>query len=398
MHLVFKAMKKGYSVIQLVVFILLLGTKVFGQQTDKTVQVDTVQQDSSAQKKNLFEQFVDYFKEAKEDKSAEKFDISFIGGPSYSVDTKLGIGVVASGLYRLDKEHLALPPSNISIYSNITTSGFFSIGIGNNTIFSEDSYRVNADFNFAYMPTRYYGIGFEAGDQGVFSKFDKRQVYFKADLLKKVSKNLYAGLAVSVKDLKSSNFKNKRFKPKDNLHNTVLGSGFILSYDSRDFIPNPSEGWYIKYEQRFFPKAFGNNNTFNQIDFTLRTYQKIGPKTIVAFDFNGILKNGDVPWNMLSQVGGSRQMRGYYSGRYRDKKQFNSQIEIRQKIYNRHGVAVWGGLGKIFDSFSNLDFHHILPTYGIGYRWEFKDRVNIRLDYGIGKDHGGFYFNINEAF
>lgn len=40
-----------------------------------------------------------------------------------------------------------------------------------------------------------------------------------------------------------------------------------------------------------------------------------------------------------------------------------------------------------------------LPNYGIGYRWEFKKRMNVRLDYGFGKkDQNGFLFSINEAF
>ena len=41
----------------------------------------------------------------------------------------------------------------------------------------------------------------------------------------------------------------------------------------------------------------------------------------------------------------------------------------------------------------------ILPNFGIGYRWEFKKDVNVRLDYGFGKNgQKGFIFNINEAF
>ena len=40
----------------------------------------------------------------------------------------------------------------------------------------------------------------------------------------------------------------------------------------------------------------------------------------------------------------------------------------------------------------------ILPNYGVGYRWEFKERVNIRLDFGFTRDNPNFTFNINEAF
>jgi len=41
----------------------------------------------------------------------------------------------------------------------------------------------------------------------------------------------------------------------------------------------------------------------------------------------------------------------------------------------------------------------ILPSFGIGYRWEFKKNINIRLDYGRGRfNESNFIFAINEAF
>lgn len=39
-----------------------------------------------------------------------------------------------------------------------------------------------------------------------------------------------------------------------------------------------------------------------------------------------------------------------------------------------------------------------LPSAGVGYRFEFKPRVNVRLDYGVGKGSSGFYFQVGEAF
>ena len=41
----------------------------------------------------------------------------------------------------------------------------------------------------------------------------------------------------------------------------------------------------------------------------------------------------------------------------------------------------------------------LVVEVGVGYRWEFKKNVNVRLDYGFGKSgQSGFLFNINEAF
>lgn len=49
-------------------------------------------------------------------------------------------------------------------------------------------------------------------------------------------------------------------------------------------------------------------------------------------------------------------------------------------------------------SLSSLNNDRWLPSAGVGYRFEFKPRVNVRLDYGIGKGSSGFYFQVGEAF
>ena len=101
---------------------------------------------------------------------------------------------------------------------------------------------------------------------------------------------------------------------------------------------------------------------------------------------------------MLSELGGSRRMRGYYKGRYRDKNSAVLQVELRQKIYRRHGVAMWAAAGNVFPDFKRISFAHTLPEIGIGYRFEFKNRINIRLDMGVGRNGTGINFNVNEAF
>ncbi|MDE6198984.1 MAG: hypothetical protein K2G06_03990, partial [Muribaculaceae bacterium] len=73
-------------------------------------------------------------------------------------------------------------------------------------------------------------------------------------------------------------------------------------------------------------------------------------------------------------------------------------MELRQHIWRRNSVVVWVGAGSVFPRFENLRLQEILPNFGVGYRWEFKKNVNVRLDFGIGKGETGIIFNINEAF
>ncbi len=111
-----------------------------------------------------------------------------------------------------------------------------------------------------------------------------------------------------------------------------------------------------------------------------------------------MLTYGNTPWGMLATLGGSNTMRGYYDGQYRDKCEIDATVELRQHVYHRNGIVVWAGAGTIFPKFSAVRWREILPNFGIGYRWEFKNRINVRLDYGFGRHTSGFVFNINEAF
>lgn len=56
------------------------------------------------------------------------------------------------------------------------------------------------------------------------------------------------------------------------------------------------------------------------------------------------------------------------------------------------------GLWNCVSIFCKLKVEHILPNYGIGLRIEFKHNVNVRIDYGFGKDTAGFLFQFAEAF
>lgn len=91
-------------------------------------------------------------------------------------------------------------------------------------------------------------------------------------------------------------------------------------------------------------------------------------------------------------------MRGYWEGRYRDKMEADATVELRQHVWRRNGFVVWGGMGNVFRKISCLELRHTLPNFGLGYRWEFKKGVNVRLDVGFGRNGRGINFSLNEAF
>lgn len=175
------------------------------------------------------------------------------------------------------------------------------------------------------------------------------------------------------------------------------GFGLTFSYDTRDVLTNASKGLYVYVNQMFRPKWLWNEHSFSTTDIRAAYYHKVWKGGIFAYEFKGLFNFGDPSWAMMAMLGDSNSMRGYYEGRYRDKSMMSAQFELRQHVWRRNGIALWVGLGTIFHDKNS--FGHFLPNYGIGYRWEFKKRVNVRLDLGFGKrGQYGFIFNINEAF
>ena len=128
-------------------------------------------------------------------------------------------------------------------------------------------------------------------------------------------------------------------------------------------------------------------------------YRTLWTGGILACDFRSKFDFGNPSWHMMAQTGGSHFMRGYYEGRYRDKHMMAAQVELRQHVWRRSGIVVWGGVATVFDRLSDVMMSRLLPNLGAGYRWEFKKDVNVRLDVGFGKSgQWSFMFGINEAF
>lgn len=368
--------------------------------TEDSIRIDSTQTDTLAKRPGFFRRFYNYFADSNEDKTlTKKLDFSIIGGPHYSSSTKLGLGIVAAGLYRVDRNDLSIPPSTVSLFGDVTTSGFYLLGISGTTLFKSAKYRLSFNTYFFSFPSAFWGIGYDNATYGKAGTYKRLQNQVKVDFSYRIAKNFYIGANASFNYVEGVKFSDISMLNGQDKMTINTGVGVFLEFDSRDFIPSPFRGVYLKLDQRFFPTFMGNKSNFTRTEFTGDVYTRLWKGAILAYDLHGMFHSGDTPWTMLALMGGSKRMRGYYEGRYRDKNLIETQLELRQKIYGRNGIAVWVGAGNVFPSFREFNWSQTLPNYGIGYRWEFKKRVNVRLDYGFGKKgQNGFMFSINEAF
>ena len=179
----------------------------------------------------------------------------------------------------------------------------------------------------------------------------------------------------------------------------IYTAGISFTYDSRDFMLNAKKGVFLQLDQTFSPRFLGNKNYgFSTTEVTFATYGKLWKGAVLAGELHRQFNYGHTPWAVMSAVGSNDRMRGYYEGRYRDQNLIEGQIELRQHIKGRNGIVLWVGMANAFDNFNNMAWRKNLYNAGFGYRWEFKKGINVRIDYGLTPDGGGFIFNINEAF
>ena len=393
-------MKANRSILFLVVMLVFsIGVNARGKEATSDSS-NTVLPETAKKPKGLFNRVIKYFEESNSDKPEKKFDVNFIGGPFYSSDMKFGLGVVGAGLYRMNGCSGDMQPSNVSLFGSVSTVGFYMLGIRGNNLFPEDNYRLNYTMFFYSFPSYYWGIGYDNNnDDKNKTKIDRFQASMKAEFLFKVARNLYVGPAVVWDYAKAGNVSAQELLLFDgmSLIQRNYGVGASIQYDTRDFITNASKGVYIYLAQMLRPSWLGNDNKFSTTEFTVRGYKKVWKGGILAAELDSRFNFGNPSWALMAELGGSNSMRGYYEGRYRDKHSIEVQLELRQHVWRRNGITIWAGLGNVFHD--KRTFKKILPNYGVGYRWEFKKRVNVRLDLGFGKSgQNGFIFNINEAF
>lgn len=350
-------------------------------------------------KPNLIQRIKSYFDNANKPKEYKRFDISVIGGPYYSTEKSLGAAVVASAFYRRGEIDTLIPPSNMSIFGDLSIIGYVSAGIEGTHILPHDRMRLNYGLTFEYMPTYYWGIGYEAASRASNRTAYTRISYLtNLDFMVRVGRHVYLGPAVDVAFTKALNPDCPDRWEGAYLSDSSNGLGLTLAFDTRDNFTAPTRGVNVKFDQRTFPAWLWNRERFGYVSAKASAYQKVWRGGVIAECLRVRVAYGNVPWCMLSTFGGTRDMRGYYEGQYRDKCAVDFAVELRQHVWRRNGLAVWVGGGSVAPRMSGFTVSSFLPNAGIGYRWEFKKHSNVRVDFGIGKSTNAFLFSINEAF
>lgn len=318
-------------------------------------------------------------------------------------ETSWGFGVGA--FYAFRPAHLSMDtrPSQLQIGFAYTLLDQLLLYFPFQFFTRENQFQISGELGYYRFVFDYYGIGNN-------NPSDFREVFtvkFPRVILQSLhnfNKVHYAGLRYQM-----DNFVITDTAPGGELENgsipgsnggVISGLGLVYQLDTRDNIFDTRTGWFCESALIFNSKILGSSFDYGKLIIEARKFLPISPRQTIGVQSYLELTQGIAPFNDLALMGGTKRMRGYYEGRYRDNHYFMTQVEFRSHLFWRISGVFFGGLGLVSDKLSNIKAQNIRYTFGPGLRFALDkvQRINLRLDYGIAKESTGLYITVTEAF
>jgi len=272
--------------------------------------------------------------------------------------------------------------------------------------FNEENYMLDGYYGFKKFPQNFYGLGNQSESSSAevvsLNEIKVEQMGFR-----KVGDDWFAGIG-----FRTIGVFNVRQQGDGILENTKLtgwagfwsaGPTANVRLDSRDNILNARKGAYADVRLEFMQRFDQKNNNYTLLKIDTRKYLTpfYNKRNVLAGQlFMQSSVKGNVPFTELAFVGSDFLMRGYYDRRYIDRHFLGGQLEYRHTLPYNFGFVVFGGLGDVTSRLDRFQMNEIKYSVGAGIRYLIipKEDINIRFDFGIGKNSNTFYLSIAEAF
>ena len=334
---------------------------------------------------------------------AERWPKDLVIAPIPGFSPQLGWNLTLAGGYFLNskKEGSESPPSILGGFGMIAENGSYAYGGGAYLHLLEDKLRVKVGAAYADLRYRFYGIGNDQNELGISLDILQEMPLYFASGTYRVWKKLYVGLGYTGGTVDT---RAELVIPDPNLVNPIggldIGAWMIpLEWDSRDHQQFPREGWKIDGRAMFYSDSAGSDFDAETYKIAANYYHPIGERNVLASRVMMRSTEGDAPFFLKSSFGGSTDLRGYASGRFRDRMMYAAQTEYRWQYSDRWIFTGFVGVGEVADKFSNFG-NNFLPAAGVGARFVLskEHRVGLSFDVATGTEGTEVYVGVGEAF
>jgi hypothetical protein len=324
----------------------------------------------------------------------------------YTPETQLAFGVGGIITFYTSKARI-LRPSKVTLSGYYSTNAQYKITLSPQLFLAQNSIFTSLNLNFGRYVDKFWGIGnntSETGNEQYVAKAWDMILDFQFPPLLKFAPQDKSGLRYDFNNYNITDPEDNSFLTNDLITGSEggisSGLGLVFVWDNRNQIFYPTGGGFYQAKFTYFAKALGSDFNFNSYEIDLRQYVGLKNQQVLAWQVFANFASGNPPFYELPALGGANIMRGYFKGRYRDKSYLASQVEYRRHLWWRVGAIAFFGIGGVAPALKDFQLREFKTSYGFGLRFLFNqdEKVNIRADFGFGREVSGVYFGLEEAF
>lgn len=317
-------------------------------------------------------------------------------------ETGLGYGAIGIGTFRFRNESADSRPSTVQVAATLTSKRQTLLFAPFEIYADEEKWRFVGEVGYFKYFYNFFGIGVDSREEDL-ETFDVTFSRARLTVLRELVPKFSLGFAYEFDNYGTPKFKEGGLLDSGNLlgkdGGVISNLGISAVYDSRDNIFFPTKGFFVQGNVLASFGAIGSDFTYNKWILDSRYYQKIKGRHVVATNVYFANNGSGAPFLDLNSLG-SRRTRGFENRRFQDNAEWTMALEYRFPLYRRIEGVAFGSTATVSGDFGSLFTSNFKNAAGIGLRYILnkKEGTRIRMDYGISKEGGNFYFTINEAF
>jgi outer membrane protein assembly factor BamA len=321
----------------------------------------------------------------------------------YTPETSFGFGGAGIYAFRFRKDSAQIYPSQIQFGVAYTTNNQLLLYFPFRIYANNSKYLLYGELGYYRYSYFFYGVGNEQ-DKDFKEKYSVNFPRIRINILRQLTPDIYLGIRYWYEDFDIT----ERTLDGQLITDEVAGGkggvtsglGIVGNWDTRDNLFSPQKGFFLESVIHRNQAELGSEFEYTRYSVDFSQYFSFQKQSVFAYNIFWDWIEGNPPFNQMALLGGTKKMRGFYEGRYRDKKLLLAQLEYRQHLFWRMGMVAFLNYGAVSDKTENFRWDKTRLTYGTGLRFALnpKEKINIRLDAGFGKNSAAYYFTIGEAF
>jgi len=321
----------------------------------------------------------------------------------YTPDTSFLVGATVLRFFYLDDTEDARP-SLISPVAVYTARNQVLLFLGTDLNWGGGRWHAGLLPSYQKFPDDFYGIGRDVtGDP--LESYTPEQFAFEGLIERETLGELRLGVNYQVAshriiETEPGGIMDSGLVPGTGA-SVVSAPGLQMAWDTRDNTWSPRTGRWGQARMSFYREGIGSDFDWTEYTVDLRGYLPAGDRGSLAAQLLYTSGDGEVPFYRMPRLGGQDGLRGYSAGRFLDRTMALVRAEWRSgMVVGRFGAVIFAGYGDVAPAPHKLTTAANLYTVGAGVRFLLspEEGVNIRMDYGLGNDDGGFYLSLGEAF